>query len=333
MVGASREMVSRVMKDLEDRGFIETREDGSMLVKDRLTHAGVMAQPATSPPARPAQRICTARVRAASSLRLSSARRMTYSLNTLTDRAPAGAPPARRPGPLRPRNRAGARRRGARVLAAGAGSAIPRRTPPSPPPATAAPVRNWGGRLGAWLADAQLLPARLLGLVVRRRRRARLAGLAGALDARRRSRADRRPHALAARPRSRSGSAWPCCCAPAPALEWSRLYRFEARLPDHAGGALGYLVGPAGVKWLGFTGSGLVFVALVVLGVGAGVPLLLEPRGRAHGRRHRRLHRVAPREARDRRGPGAGPAGRARARGDRAGRAHRDRGTPSRRRC
>jgi CRP/FNR family cyclic AMP-dependent transcriptional regulator len=39
MVGASREMVSRVMKDLEDRGFIETREDGSMLVKDRLTHA------------------------------------------------------------------------------------------------------------------------------------------------------------------------------------------------------------------------------------------------------------------------------------------------------
>ncbi len=50
-------------------------------------------------------------------------------------------------------------------------------------------------------------------------------------------------------------------------LEWSRLYRFEPRLPDHAGGALGYLVGPAGVKWLGFTGSGLVFVALVVIGM------------------------------------------------------------------
>ena len=40
MVGASREMVSRVMKDLEDRGFIETREDGSMLVKERLTTLG-----------------------------------------------------------------------------------------------------------------------------------------------------------------------------------------------------------------------------------------------------------------------------------------------------
>jgi len=36
MVGASREMVSRVMKDLEERGFIETREDGSVIVKERL---------------------------------------------------------------------------------------------------------------------------------------------------------------------------------------------------------------------------------------------------------------------------------------------------------
>jgi CRP/FNR family transcriptional regulator, cyclic AMP receptor protein len=36
MVGASREMVSRVMKDLEERGFIETRDDGSLLVKERL---------------------------------------------------------------------------------------------------------------------------------------------------------------------------------------------------------------------------------------------------------------------------------------------------------
>ena len=36
MVGASREMVSRVMKDLEERHFIETRADGSLLVKERL---------------------------------------------------------------------------------------------------------------------------------------------------------------------------------------------------------------------------------------------------------------------------------------------------------
>ena len=40
MVGASREMVSRVMKDLEERGFIETRENGSMIVKERLNTLG-----------------------------------------------------------------------------------------------------------------------------------------------------------------------------------------------------------------------------------------------------------------------------------------------------
>ena len=35
MVGASREMVSRVMKDLEEQGFIETLADGSLLIKER----------------------------------------------------------------------------------------------------------------------------------------------------------------------------------------------------------------------------------------------------------------------------------------------------------
>ncbi len=40
MVGASREMVSRVMKDLEERGFIETRADSSMVVKEHLTKMG-----------------------------------------------------------------------------------------------------------------------------------------------------------------------------------------------------------------------------------------------------------------------------------------------------
>ena len=35
MVGASREMVSRVMKDLEEQGFIETLPNGSLLVRER----------------------------------------------------------------------------------------------------------------------------------------------------------------------------------------------------------------------------------------------------------------------------------------------------------
>jgi len=38
VVGASREMVSRVMKDLEERGVIETQDNGSVVIKERLTN-------------------------------------------------------------------------------------------------------------------------------------------------------------------------------------------------------------------------------------------------------------------------------------------------------
>ena len=40
MVGASREMVSRVMKDLEERGFIEAQPSGATLLRDRLNALG-----------------------------------------------------------------------------------------------------------------------------------------------------------------------------------------------------------------------------------------------------------------------------------------------------
>jgi CRP-like cAMP-binding protein len=36
MIGASREMVSRVIKDLEDRGFIQLLDDGKTLIRDKL---------------------------------------------------------------------------------------------------------------------------------------------------------------------------------------------------------------------------------------------------------------------------------------------------------
>lgn len=36
MIGASREMVSRVMKDFEERGIISRQEDGTLLVKGRI---------------------------------------------------------------------------------------------------------------------------------------------------------------------------------------------------------------------------------------------------------------------------------------------------------
>jgi CRP-like cAMP-binding protein len=35
MVGASREMVSRVMRDLEEQGFLKTCEDGSVMLTER----------------------------------------------------------------------------------------------------------------------------------------------------------------------------------------------------------------------------------------------------------------------------------------------------------
>ena len=37
MVGASREMVSRVMKDLEERGIVQTQENGWVIIKEQLT--------------------------------------------------------------------------------------------------------------------------------------------------------------------------------------------------------------------------------------------------------------------------------------------------------
>ncbi len=40
MVGASREMVSRVMKDLEERGFVEVTDNGSVVIKERLSRLG-----------------------------------------------------------------------------------------------------------------------------------------------------------------------------------------------------------------------------------------------------------------------------------------------------
>jgi S-DNA-T family DNA segregation ATPase FtsK/SpoIIIE len=49
-------------------------------------------------------------------------------------------------------------------------------------------------------------------------------------------------------------------------LEWSRLYRLETFLPGNSGGALGQLVGPWALRWLGFAGAGLVAIALGVLG-------------------------------------------------------------------
>ena len=51
------------------------------------------------------------------------------------------------------------------------------------------------------------------------------------------------------------------------ALEWTRLYRWEAHLPGHAGGVIGHTLGPLSMRWLGFVGSGIVWIAALVVGM------------------------------------------------------------------
>ena len=127
--------------------------------------------------------------------------------------------------------------------------------------AAQAVVRNWGGRLGAYLADASYF---LLGFSVWWLLAAGvsvwLASLARWLRGEAPGAAD-----LAIGSRAKFWLGLLLLVVASTGLEWSRLYRFEARLPDHAGGALGYLVGSAGVKWLGFAGSGLALIALGVM--------------------------------------------------------------------
>ncbi|HSM22042.1 MAG TPA: DNA translocase FtsK 4TM domain-containing protein [Rubrivivax sp.] len=51
------------------------------------------------------------------------------------------------------------------------------------------------------------------------------------------------------------------------ALEWTRLYRWETLLPGHAGGVLGVALGPLSMRWLGFAGSGVLWIALGLAGM------------------------------------------------------------------
>ena len=51
------------------------------------------------------------------------------------------------------------------------------------------------------------------------------------------------------------------------ALESTRLYRFESLLPGHAGGVLGFTLGPLTMKWLGFAGSGVLWIGALVAGM------------------------------------------------------------------
>ncbi|MBS7807616.1 DNA translocase FtsK [Variovorax sp. PCZ-1] len=123
--------------------------------------------------------------------------------------------------------------------------------------AAGAASRNWGGKLGALLGDASFY---LFGYSVwwlfAASLRTWLAGLARWL------RSDTSTETRRALFWIGLGLLLAASCT----LEWTRLYRFEPRLPGHAGGVLGYWLGALATKWLGFNGSALVAIALGVLG-------------------------------------------------------------------
>jgi DNA segregation ATPase FtsK/SpoIIIE, S-DNA-T family len=141
-------------------------------------------------------------------------------------------------------------------------------------------TRNKAGRLGAWVADMSyfLLGYSVWWLVlaaIAAWGRAALAwlrqGSAQAITL------GRGPfeHASVARPTWRrmvtSAGPWVALLLLmlfSTWLESSRLYRWEPSLPGHAGGVLGYYTGTWAVKWLGFTGSGLVGIVGLLTCVG-----------------------------------------------------------------
>ena len=122
---------------------------------------------------------------------------------------------------------------------------------------------NKGGVLGAWLAD---LSYYLLGFsvwwVLAAGLRAWLATLAAWL----RGGGDE-----AYVPPEPTGSRWVkfvglgLLLAASACLEWVRFYRWESHLPGHGGGVLGYFLGPWSVMGLGYTGSALVCIGLVLI--------------------------------------------------------------------
>jgi S-DNA-T family DNA segregation ATPase FtsK/SpoIIIE len=120
-------------------------------------------------------------------------------------------------------------------------------------------LRNWVGLAGAWGSDFLLF---MFGhsawwlLIVGAR--VGLASLARQL------RGQPAPDDVGATARLWFGLA--VLLAASCALEWTRLYRFESLLPGHAGGVLGYTLGPLSMKWLGFAGSGVLWIAALVVG-------------------------------------------------------------------
>ena len=129
------------------------------------------------------------------------------------------------------------------------------------------PLRNKAGLLGAWVSDLALF---LFGysfwwLMVAALRHW-LSTLAQWLRG-----GDGAPAAddpVAHRPRWAFWLGMAMLMAASCALEWTRMYRFDALLPGgQSGGVLGALLGPLSMRWLGFAGSGVFWIGVLVVAV------------------------------------------------------------------
>ncbi len=126
---------------------------------------------------------------------------------------------------------------------------------------TGMPLHNKAGLLGAWASDMAFF---LFGFsawwLVPVALRAWLAALADGLRG-----APQPPAATLPRTAFWAGLALLLCASAA--LEWTRLYRWETLLPGHAGGVLGVTLGAWSMRWLGFAGSGVLWIAALVAGM------------------------------------------------------------------
>ncbi|MCC9598179.1 DNA translocase FtsK [Rubrivivax sp. JA1055] len=127
---------------------------------------------------------------------------------------------------------------------------------------TGEPVHNAAGLAGAWVADlAYFLFGFSAWWLVPVGLRAWLSLLAQTLRS-----GDDVP-AEAGHPRLRFWAGLALLMMAATALEWTRLYRLEPLLPGHSGGVLGYTLGPLSMRWLGFAGSGVLWIVVLVAGL------------------------------------------------------------------
>ncbi|VWX57094.1 DNA translocase FtsK 2 [Burkholderiales bacterium 8X] len=132
---------------------------------------------------------------------------------------------------------------------------------------TGGEVKNWAGRIGAWLADASYyLAGYSVWWCLVAGFRVWLSSLAGWLRGGEMNPPDEAPRGRFNRSRIAFWLGLVLLLCASAVLEWSRLYRLEFRLPGHGGGVLGYFVGPLSVKWMGFTGSALIAIAAGVVG-------------------------------------------------------------------